>query len=42
MLTYIRSSWGHDAAPISTQLVSEVRDATDPTRNDDIFVLRMK
>ena len=42
VLTYIRSSWGHDAAPISTQLVSEVRDATDPTRNDDIFVLRMK
>jgi len=41
-LTFIRSSWGNTAAPVSAAQVTEIRDATDPTRNDDIFVLRMK
>jgi len=42
VLTYIRSSWGNDASPVSVQDVAEIRAATDPTQNDDIFVLRMK
>jgi mono/diheme cytochrome c family protein len=42
VITYIRSSWGHNAAPVTAAQVSEIRQATDPTRNDDIFVLRMK
>ena len=42
VITYIRSSWGHDASAVSTAQVSEIREATDPTRNDDIYVLRMK
>lgn len=42
VLTYVRSAWGHDAGAVSTGQVSEIREATDPTRNDDIYVLRMK
>ena len=42
VLTYIRTAWGHNSAAVSTAQVSEVREATDPTRNDDIYVLRMK
>ena len=42
VITYIRSAWGHNASGVSTAQVSEVRAATDPSRNDDIFVLRMK
>jgi mono/diheme cytochrome c family protein len=42
VVTYIRSAWGHDAPAVSTGMVSEIRAATDPSRNDDIFVLRMK
>jgi mono/diheme cytochrome c family protein len=42
VITYIRSSWGHNAAPVTAAQVSEIRQSTDPTRNDDIFVLRMK
>jgi len=42
VLTYIRSSWGHNASAVSTAQVTEVREATDPSRNDDIFTLRMK
>jgi len=41
-LTYIRSAWGNSASSISAGQVAEVRAATDPTQNDDIFVLRMK
>jgi len=42
VITYVRSAWGHNASGVSTAQVSEVRAATDPTRNDDIFILRMK
>lgn len=41
-LTFIRSSWGNTAGPVTAAEVAVIRDATDPTRNDDIFVLRMK
>lgn len=41
-LTFIRSSWGNTAAPVTAAEVAVIREATDPTRNDDIFVLRMK
>lgn len=41
-LTFIRSSWGNNAAPVTAAEVAVIREATDPTRNDDIFVLRMK
>ena len=42
VLTYIRSAWGHKASAVSTAQVTEVREASDPSRNDDIFTLRMK
>ncbi len=42
VLSYVRSSWGNSASVISAEDVAEVRAATDPTQNDDIFVLRMK
>jgi alcohol dehydrogenase (quinone), cytochrome c subunit len=41
-LTFIRNSWGNTAGPVTETQVSAIREATDPTRNDDIFVLRMK
>ncbi|MEY4641611.1 MAG: hypothetical protein RLZZ227_1605 [Pseudomonadota bacterium] len=41
-LTFIRSSWGNSADPVTVEQVTEIRAATDPSRNDDIFVLRMK
>jgi len=42
VITYIGSAWGHNASTVSTAQVTEVRNATDPSRNDDIFILRMK
>tara|TARA_R110000824_G_scaffold52692_4_gene146132 strand:- start:64037 stop:65377 length:1341 start_codon:yes stop_codon:yes gene_type:complete len=42
VLSYIRSSWGNEASAVSPEQVARVRAATDPTQNDDIFVLRMK
>ncbi|MDC1436250.1 cytochrome c [Gammaproteobacteria bacterium] len=42
VLSYVRSSWGNSASAISVDDVAEVRAATDPTQNDDIYVLRMK
>lgn len=41
-VTFIRSSWGHSASAVSAEQVAEIRATTDPTRNDDVFVLRMK
>lgn len=41
-LTFIRTSWGNSAPPVTAAEVASIRAATDPTRNDDIFVLRMK
>lgn len=41
-LTFARSSWGNNAAAVTAAEVAVIRQATDPTRNDDIFVLRMK
>src|SRR5688572_20518029 len=42
VVTFIRSSWGNSAPATSVELVTEIREATDPSRNDDIYVLRMK
>ncbi len=42
VLTFIRSSWGNKASTVSASQVAEIRAATDPTRNDDILILRMK
>lgn len=42
VLTYIRASWGNAAPTVTAEQVAEIRAATDPTQNDDIFVLRMK
>lgn len=41
-LSFVRSSWGNKAGPVTAAEVAVIRDATDPSRNDDIFVLRMK
>lgn len=42
VVTYTRNAWGNDADPVSVEQVREIREATDPSRNDDIFVLQMK
>ncbi|MEX2365109.1 MAG: cytochrome c [Pseudohongiellaceae bacterium] len=42
VLTYIRNAWGNSAPAVGVEAVTEIRGATDPTRNDVIFVLRMK
>lgn len=41
-LTFIRTSWGNRASAVTEAQVAEIRAATDPSRNDDIYVLRMK
>jgi mono/diheme cytochrome c family protein len=41
-LTFIRTNWGNQAPAVTAAEVAALREATDPTRNDDIFVLRMK
>jgi mono/diheme cytochrome c family protein len=41
-LTFIRTSWGNTASAVTAEEVAVIREATDPSRNDDIFVLRMK
>jgi mono/diheme cytochrome c family protein len=41
-LTYIRTSWGNSAGAVSVEQVVEIREATDPSSNDDMHVLRMK
>ncbi len=41
-LTFVRSSWGNSAGAVSATQVAEIREATDPSSNDDIHVLRMK
>lgn len=41
-LTFVRSSWGNKAGAVTPAQVAAVRQATDPTRNEDIYVLRMK
>lgn len=42
VLTYARNSWGNSAPAVTAAQVAEIRTATDPTRNEDAFVLRMK
>ena len=42
VVTYIRNSWGNSASPVSAEEVAEIRAATDPTQNQDIFTLKMK
>lgn len=42
VVSYIRTSWGNNADPVSLSQVQEIREATDPSSNDDILVLRMK
>lgn len=41
-LTFVRSSWGNSAPAVSAAEVATIRQATDPTANEDVFVLRMK
>ena len=42
VVTYTRTSWGNSGEPVTASQVRDIREATDPTRNDDIFILRMK
>jgi mono/diheme cytochrome c family protein len=42
VLSYIRKSWGNSAPAVNGNLVHSMRLATDPSRNDDIYVLKMK
>jgi mono/diheme cytochrome c family protein len=41
-LTFIRSAWGNNASAVTAEQVATIREATDPTQNNDIFVLKMK
>ena len=42
VITYIRTSWGNSGSAVTAAQVAEIREATDPSGNDDIHVLRMK
>jgi len=39
--TFIRTSWGNDARPVTTQAVAELRGSTDST-SDRVIVLKMR
>ncbi len=41
-VTFVRSSWGNTGSAVAATEVAAIRHATDPSRNDDIYVLRMK
>ncbi len=41
-VSFVRSSWGNTAAAVTPAEVAVIRQATDPSRNEDIYVLRMK
>ena len=41
-VTFVRTSWGNTASAVTAGEVTAIRQATDPSRNDDIYVLRMK
>jgi alcohol dehydrogenase (quinone), cytochrome c subunit len=42
ILNFTRSSWGNSAPNVTAAQVAQIRAATDPTSNDDAFVLKMK
>ena len=41
VISYIRTSWGNKAAPVTVEEVAQMRASTDPVRND-IVVLQMQ
>ncbi|MDT8398955.1 MAG: cytochrome c [Pseudomonadales bacterium] len=41
-ISYIRNAWGNSAPAVTEAQVAAIREATDPSRNDDIYILRMK
>jgi mono/diheme cytochrome c family protein len=42
VVTYVRNAWGNAGSAVTTEQVAKLREMTDPTRNDDAIVLRMK
>jgi mono/diheme cytochrome c family protein len=42
LLTFIRTSWGNDAAPATPKQVAALRAKTDPVRYEELDLLRMR
>ena len=40
-LSYVRSGWGNDAAPVTTDAVKKLRPVTDPS-SDRVIILKMR
>ena len=41
VLSYVRSGWGNDAAPVTTDAVKKLRPMTDPS-SDRVIILKMR
>jgi mono/diheme cytochrome c family protein len=42
LLTFVRTSWGNEAAPVQPGQVAELRAKTDPVRYEELDLLRMR
>jgi thiosulfate dehydrogenase len=42
LLTFVRTSWGNDAAPVNAGQVAALRAETDPVRYEELDLLRMR
>jgi mono/diheme cytochrome c family protein len=42
LLTFVRTSWGNDAAPVKAGQVAALRAKTDPVRYEELDLLRMR
>jgi mono/diheme cytochrome c family protein len=42
LLTFVRTSWGNDAAPVKAGQVAAIRANTDPVRYEELDLLRMR
>ncbi len=42
VVTYMRKAWGHNASAVDSEQVAVISEATDPTHNNDVILLRMK
>jgi mono/diheme cytochrome c family protein len=41
VLSFVRSAWGNDATPVTTEQVKKLRPVTDPS-SDQVIILKMR
>jgi mono/diheme cytochrome c family protein len=41
VLSFVRSAWGNDATPVTTEQVKRLRPVTDPS-SDQVIILKMR